>query len=237
MRPRGVLMFATVLATSGCFQSAALPPSSSIPRQSTPGLPPRSHTAPEPIQSKTGLWNTPWMPSAEPRSWKYLVLHHTASEGGSVNSIHEAHLQRKDNQGRPWKGIGYHFVIGNGNGMADGAVEPTFRWREQMHGAHAGVADYNNLGIGIVLIGNFQTQPPSTAQLASLERLVTALSQEYGITTENVIGHNDVKATACPGRHFPLASIKQQIAFSSDEQRSHEDSRIRLAGLKEHQEQ
>jgi len=237
MRPRGMLMFATVLATSGCIQSAALPPSSSIPRQANPRLPLQPHAAPDPIPARTGLWNTPWMPKADSRPWKYLVLHHTASDGGSVNSIHEAHQQRKDTQGRPWKGIGYHFVIGNGKGMPDGAVEPTFRWREQMHGAHAGVADYNNLGIGIVLVGNFQTQQPSSAQLASLERLVTALAQEYGITTENIVGHNDVKATACPGRQFPLTSIKQHIALSSNEHRRHGDARLRLAGLKEHQEQ
>ncbi|MEO1996166.1 MAG: peptidoglycan recognition family protein [Planctomycetaceae bacterium] len=177
------------------------------------------------------------MPQVDARSWKYLVLHHTASAGGNVDSIHEAHVQRKDKQGRPWKGIGYHFVIGNGDGMADGAIEPTFRWREQMHGAHAGVPDYNNSGIGIVLVGNFETQKPTAAQVASVQRLVRALALEYGISAENIIGHRDVKATACPGQHFPLSDIKQHIAFSVGGNRSHEDTRFHLTNLKEHQEQ
>ena len=177
------------------------------------------------------------MPQVSARSWKYVVLHHTASSGGNVNSIHEAHLQRKDKQGRPWKGIGYHFVIGNGDGMPDGAIEPTFRWQEQMHGAHAGVADYNNAGIGIVLVGNFETQQPTTAQIASARRLVAALALEYDIAADNIVGHGDVKATACPGQHFPLMDIKQQIAFSTSEKQRHEDARVHLANLKEHQEQ
>ena len=65
---------------------------------------------------------------ADLRDWDYIVLHHTASESGSVASIHEEHLRRKDKNGNAWLGIGYHFVIGNGSGMDDGEIEPTFRF-------------------------------------------------------------------------------------------------------------
>ena len=81
----------------------------------------------------------PWKPESELRDWNYIVLHHTASDSGSLDSIHQEHLKRKDKEGNSWLGIGYHFVIGNGNGMADGEIEPTFRWRQQLQGAHAGV--------------------------------------------------------------------------------------------------
>jgi hypothetical protein len=137
------------------------------------------------------------------------VLHHTATEKGSVEDIHESHLQRKDAGGNHWLGIGYHFVIGNGKGMGDGVIEPTFRWREQLQGAHAGVADYNDLGIGIVLIGNFNEHPPTAAQLAAVKQLVATLKAAYGINSEDVVGHGDVKATECPGRYFPLGEIGQ----------------------------
>ncbi|QDU40748.1 N-acetylmuramoyl-L-alanine amidase [Maioricimonas rarisocia] len=141
------------------------------------------------------------------RSWKYVVLHHTASSRGSVESIHRAHLQRRDAAGRPWRGIGYHFVIGNGQGMPDGAIESTFRWEEQASGAHAGIGMYNQVGIGICLVGNFETTPPTAAQLKSVRRLVALLKKRYDIGSREVIRHQDVKATACPGRMFPFREV------------------------------
>jgi N-acetyl-anhydromuramyl-L-alanine amidase AmpD len=139
------------------------------------------------------------------------VIHHTASEAGSVESIHEAHIRRKDKDGNPWLGIGYHFVIGNGNGMGDGEIESTFRWKQQMHGAHAGDEQHNQHGIGISLVGNFDKHPPTTAQLASVKRLVSTLKIAYGISSGNVIGHAEIKATACPGKYFPMAEVSQGV--------------------------
>ena len=110
---------------------------------------------------------------------------------------------------REWLGIGYHFVIGNGNGMPDGEIEPTFRWREQLHGADAGADEYNQHGIGIAFIGNFEKEPPTPAQLASIKQLVAVLKSEYHIDGERIIGHREVKATACPGKLFPIAEVRE----------------------------
>lgn len=153
----------------------------------------------------------PWKPDKPARDWKYVVIHHTASTRGSVESIHETHLQRKDKHGNPWQGIGYHFVIGNGQGMDDGEIESTFRWREQIHGAHAGDAEYNQKGIGVCLVGNFEETSPSPKQLAAVKRLVSALKADYHITADRVVGHGRVKATACPGRYFPLDEISLSV--------------------------
>ena len=148
-----------------------------------------------------------WRAASELRSWNYIVLHHTASDEADVESIHEAHLQRKDRNGQSWLGIGYHFVIGNGHKMSDGEVEVTFRWREQLPGAHAGNLEFNQHGIGVVLVGNFEDSPPTSAQLESVKRLVGFLKREHNITSDRIVGHRDVKATACPGRMFPLAEV------------------------------
>jgi N-acetyl-anhydromuramyl-L-alanine amidase AmpD len=149
----------------------------------------------------------PWKPDEKVRDWRHIVIHHTASSTGSVESVHEAHL------GRGWMGIGYHFLIGNGNGMDDGEIEPTFRWRQQLHGAHAGKDEYNQHGIGICLVGNFEETHPSAAQLAAVKRLVGVLKSEYDIGSDHVIPHNDVKSTACPGKNFPLAEVGQTEAI------------------------
>lgn len=214
----------------GCVQSMPLPPApmnnGSASQFSEPVRANPEESKRENIEGSTGHFSTEmsrlpgqshwsvsgvnrWRPSVAARPWKYIVLHHTAADSGSVESIHETHLQRKDGSGRPWLGIGYHFVIGNGKGMPDGEIEATFRWREQLHGAHAGGSnpDYNQQGIGIVLVGNFQKQRPTQQQLLSVKRLVRSLAEDYGIASTNIIGHKDIRATECPGELFPLQDV------------------------------
>ena len=213
----GAWLFVCGLGCSGCYQSTVVPPTTSIapPMRPAPIIPlptePYSPPTMQPIEPITRT--NPWKPDSESREWNYIVLHHTASDSGSVDSIHEEHLKRKDKNGKNWLGIGYHFVIGNGNGMGDGEIEPTFRWRQQMQGAHAGVADFNQHGIGIVLVGNFEKTPPTAAQLTSIKRLVGTLKREYSIVESKIMGHGDVKATECPGKLFPMSEVRESIAF------------------------
>lgn len=141
--------------------------------------------------------------------WKFVIIHHSATSSGSVEGIHAAHRQRRDSQGNPWLGIGYHFVIGNGNGMPDGAIESTFRWRKQIAGAHAGVRSFNDHGIGICLIGNFEEHPPTSAQTKSLRDLLNRLLTTFQLNPESVLTHGDLKSTACPGKLFQLQDVIQ----------------------------
>ncbi len=145
-----------------------------------------------------------WRPEVPLRDWEFIVLHHTATEMGDVAAINREHQQRKDSSGAHWRGIAYHFLIGNGRGMQDGAIEPTFRWTEQSDGAHAGSLKHNERGIGICLVGNFNKTPPTRKQLASLKSLMDWLQQEAGIPAERVLRHSDIKTTDCPGRKFSL---------------------------------
>jgi N-acetyl-anhydromuramyl-L-alanine amidase AmpD len=100
--------------------------------------------------------------------------------------------------------------------MGDGEVRATFRWRGQMAGAHAGRRDQNEHGIGICLIGNFETTPPTPKQLAALTDLLKNLSTRYAITRTHVLRHQDVRSTLCPGRLFPweqmLATVPVEAA-------------------------
>jgi hypothetical protein len=207
------LVLLTGLTVVGCTHSASLPPSVSM---TTPQAGPKVGNLNQPVPPPGLPTNrvsgqSPWKPSAAPRDWKHIVIHHTATGTGSVESIHAAHLKNKDKSGNPWLGIGYHFVIGNGEGMADGAIEPTFRWRTQIQGAHAGSAnkDFNERGIGICLVGNFEKSPPTPAQKRSVKLLVQTLRQEYRIPATEVVGHKDIRAssTECPGKLFPMAEV------------------------------
>jgi N-acetyl-anhydromuramyl-L-alanine amidase AmpD len=109
-----------------------------------------------------------------------------------------------------WDELGYHFVVGNGTGSADGEVEVGGRWSKQKHGAHCkvmGHPEYNDVGIGICLVGNFNVTRPSRMQMASLARLVRYLMDRYNIPRDRIYGHGQLKPTDCPGRNFDYADL------------------------------
>ena len=193
--------------TVGCLNSQRVPPDTA--KRPSRQVPARPTIAP--ARATGNKTPSSWKPLKTVRRWNSIVLHHTATEAGSVASIHANHLQRTTG-GKPWLGIGYHFVVGNGKGMPDGYIEPTFRWRNQLQGAHAGQKDHNQHGIGIALIGNFEKRPPTAAQLSSLRRLIVHLRSVYAIPANGLVGHSDIKATACPGKLFPLANLKRDFA-------------------------
>lgn len=134
------------------------------------------------------------------RPWRYIVIHHSATEHGNAALFDKAH------RARGWDQLGYHFVIDNGRGGPDGRIEVGSRWPIQKWGAHCKTPDnrYNDYGIGVCLVGDFTDRLPSRAQLASLLRLTDYLMRAYGIPPERVIGHRNAPntSTQCPGRTF-----------------------------------
>lgn len=144
------------------------------------------------------------------RRWKYIVIHHSATDVGGAKSFGKAHQRKWQN------GLGYDFVIGNGSETGDGQVEVGPRWLRQddgIDGAHAGVEEYNKHGIGVCLVGDFHNGHPSPRQLASLRNLVHALMQRYKIPRENILPHRAVKAghTECPGKAFPFEAFVRSL--------------------------
>jgi N-acetyl-anhydromuramyl-L-alanine amidase AmpD len=68
---------------------------------------------------------------------------------------------------------------------------------------------YNDYGIGICLVGDFNVERPTPAQMSSLVRLVAYLMRTYHIPASHVIGHHDVKRTDCPGRYLSVAAVRR----------------------------
>ncbi len=169
--------------------------------------PPKGEVLPDTSAIQTLVWPDHLAPN---RAWRYIVIHHTATPSATIEAIERNHV------GRGFEGVGYHFVINNGRapGTADGEIIPTDRWIEQRAGAHAKVSrhpEFNLEGIGICLVGNFEQKPPTAAQMASLEMLVLALCDRYGIGLDSVVGHGELKNTKCPGRLFPLEAFLMDV--------------------------
>lgn len=134
------------------------------------------------------------------RKWKYIIIHHSATDTGSSREFNKAHLKRG------WKSVGYHFIIDNGtSGKDDGQIETSPRWIKQANGAHCKARGMNEKGIGICLVGNFSKDRVSSKQIDSLVYLVNELRRYYKISKRRIIGHGKVRGarTECPGTRFP----------------------------------
>lgn len=149
-----------------------------------------------------------WVPAAAARNWQWIVVHHSATATGGAAAFDRMH------KAKGWDELGYHFVIGNNSDTADGQVEVGSRWTRQKWGAHTKTPDnrFNDYGIGICLVGNFDDTRPTAAQMRSLARLTGHLMRTYRIPADHVVGHRDCKSTDCPGRHVSLAEIRRLAA-------------------------
>ena len=143
------------------------------------------------------------------RKWKYIIIHHSATDEGNALCFHSYHHRRGFD-----RGLGYHFVINNGTkGKQDGHIETAPRWIKQQNGAHCKASGMNHKAIGICLVGNFNEERVSESQMKALAALVGSLQKYYKIPAKNIIGHEQVpKAkTECPGKHFPWKEFKNRL--------------------------
>ena len=151
-----------------------------------------------------------WVPVAPANRWNWIVIHHSATAIGGAGRFDKMHRTVQH-----WDELGYHFVIGNGSDTKDGLIEVGSRWPKQKWGAHAKTADnqFNERGIGICLVGNFDEARPSEAQLRSLAKLVAHLQKTYRVPSDRVIGHSDTgKPTECPGRNMQITRVRRMSA-------------------------
>lgn len=102
-----------------------------------------------------------------------------------LESIRNAHLSRG------WADIGYHYII-----------DPAGRvWQGRplnLQGAH--VKDGNPGNLGVMVLGNFEIQRPTTAQFSTLDQFVAHQMRQYRVSIRNVYTHQEMRPTACPGR-------------------------------------
>jgi hypothetical protein len=148
-----------------------------------------------------------WIPRTRANQWTWIIVHHSDSDYGSAAIIDKWHRDRGFDE------LGYHFVIGNGTNSGDGQIEVGPRWSKQKWGAHDNALDnrYNEHGIGICLVGDFNKTRPTAAQRRSLTRLILYLMRTYEITPDHVLGHGETKDTQCPGRYLRAAELRATI--------------------------
>lgn len=177
-------------------------------------------------------------PSGESLIWplqyiqkiKKIVIHHTDSEIRDVNGDHRTDtrdykaivraIYHYHTVTRGWGDIGYNYLIDPLGNVYEGRYGG-----DKVIGAH--VLCHNNGALGISVIGNYEDNHISEPSLMALISLVAKKSKELrlnptgtssfrGKMTPNIIGHRDLRATACPGKNLYalLPKIRERAALS-----------------------
>ncbi|MFC1731710.1 N-acetylmuramoyl-L-alanine amidase [candidate division KSB1 bacterium] len=162
-------------------------------------------------------------PLAYSKKIRKFVIHHTDSELKDLNGDHR--MDGRDYTAmiraiyhyhaitRGWGDIGYNFIIDPLGNIYEGRYGGA-----KVIGAHAQC--YNNGSIGIAIIGDYEKNKVPEPALNSLISLIAYQAKLQNIDPQgesmfrgrklkNVIGHRDVRSTACPGMR--LYSLLQKI--------------------------
>ena len=124
---------------------------------------------------------------------RVVIVHHTVSYLRDERELIER-IARYHTYVRGWPGIGYHYCIGR-----DGTVYRTNpAW---VVAYHARNDYYNDVGVGVAFLGNYETAEVTDVQLEAARNLIRALADRVAPNLEDVLGHRDVAATLCPGRN------------------------------------
>ena len=144
--------------------------------------------------------------------WQFIAVHNSGTRQGNAAAFdyYHRHFRRMQN------GLAYHFVIGNGTSTGNGEVEIGNRWRRQINGGHVHSDHLNNIALGICLVGDFNRDQPTRAQLDCCEELIRYLRQRCGKVGDHypiVKPHRELNpprwATDCPGDVFPYAWFRR----------------------------
>jgi hypothetical protein len=142
--------------------------------------------------------------------WTSIVIHHSGTPGGDAASMDRKAIQEG------LTGLGYHFIVGNGQGLDDGQIAVGYRWDRQLAGAHVAqsapnASRYNEHAVAICLVGNGERRAFTERQIHELIGLVRQLQAELGISAAEVHLHGSLSGTASPGQFFPTSEVMSQI--------------------------
>jgi hypothetical protein len=126
-----------------------------------------------------------------------ITLHHTGSREplrpdddpvDALNGLHDWGVREQN-----WWDLPYHYLIDLEGNIYEGR-----------NTAYAGETNtsYDPRGhLLISLIGNYNLQEPTPQQLESAAKLMAYSIQKYGLSKEEIYGHDDWADTSCPGSY------------------------------------
>jgi N-acetylmuramoyl-L-alanine amidase CwlA len=179
---------------------------------------------PEPTIYSTSQWGARAPGSLTVRNYRpsYIVIHHTATSNGTATtqaaafslarSIQNYHM---DNNG--WSDTGQQFTVSRGGYAMEGRHQSLTRLRggtSFINGAHVGAGNVNAESIGIENEGLYTSVSPPAALYNKLVDLCAYICDQYNIPSNQIFGHRDFMATACPGNilYGMLPQLRTDVA-------------------------
>lgn len=151
-------------------------------------------------QSFDELFESPSVP-VEAAKWNYIFVHHSNAPAGNATTMAGNDSMMAD-----------HFVIGNGDGAADGEIQVGLRWKQQLPpGRTAGADSIIPTCISVCLVGDFSQTRPTPTQQRQLVQLVTALQNRLHIPAGRVSFFTQNESAAGIGAFFPANDFRKQI--------------------------
>nr|CAM92107.1 hypothetical protein [Eristalis tenax] len=126
---------------------------------------------------------------------QYVVIHHSDHPNGCSDSSRCQQLirniQSDHKNRRKFDDIGYNFIVAGDGKVYEGRGFGRLGSR---------APNYNSKSIGIVFLGNFEKQLPSSTMLNNAKDLIAqAVSGGHLKSDYILLGHRQTKATLCPG--------------------------------------
>ena len=128
---------------------------------------------------------------AKHREWDRVILHGSGLNHGNAKLMDRYHASVRGLA----QGLSYHFVIGNGSGANDGLIETGSHWSQP-------VSETQDTSISVCLIGDFNNQAPTKAQLEAVREFMDYLSIKLGKLELTTHHSQDGTASACLGTKF-----------------------------------
>lgn len=157
-------------------------------------------TATGPVGSKVNPMQSVNKLTIHHEGWDAVYFTDQRTTGQRIEKIRRYHVESNK-----WGDIGYHYVVDRGGRLWE--ARPL-----QYQGAH--VRNNNPNNIGILVLGNFEKQAPSSAQLRTLFATTQSLCRQHGIRANRVRSHREINPTTCPGRNLQnrMDALRAQVA-------------------------
>jgi len=126
-----------------------------------------------------------------------ITVHHDGMPPALLRSRRQVaqriELIRASHVDRGWGDIGYHYIVDPLGQVWEG--RPIY-----FQGAH--VHDHNERNLGVLALGNFETQQPTLAQVRTVARFVAEQMRRHRVSLSQVHTHRELTPTICPGRNM-----------------------------------
>jgi len=178
-----------------------MPPDPAVPVETAAATAPAATPFPNVIERGAWARGTPEPALMDPMVPVHSVtIHHDGMDDlfqsrDAVACAARIERYRRGHRERGWGDIGYHFVIDPAGRVWQGRP---LEWQ----GAH--VKDHNPGNVGILVMGNFEIQRPTEAQLVTLEKHLAATMAYWNVPWTRAYSHREWPSarTLCPGRNL-----------------------------------